>query len=232
MTKTYRYYDLVVAAFVATLVSSELIGAGKVTVIGGYEFGAGTLFFPITFFFGDVLTEVYGYARARRALWAGFSGLLFAVFMSFVVVNVPVAPSWKHQAEIEFVFGVTPRIVIATFVAMISGEFVNSYVLAKMKVAMQGRHLWMRTIGSTIAAEALNTVLFYPIAFGGTWEPGLLEHVMLHDYFLKVGWEVVATPITYVLIQRLKTAEHEDYFDRHTNFTPFSVQVDQGDSST
>jgi uncharacterized integral membrane protein (TIGR00697 family) len=179
--RRYRYYDVMMAAFTATLVSSELIGAGKVTVIGGLEFGAGTLFFPINFLFGDLLTEVYGYARARRVLWTGFGGLLFAVFMSYVVVNVPVAPGWTHQAEVEFVFGVTPRIVLATFVAMIVGEFVNSYVLAKMKVAMGGRQLWMRTIGSTVAAEAINTLLFYPIAFGGTWQPGLLEKVMFND---------------------------------------------------
>lgn len=224
-TRHYRYYDLLMAGFVATLISSELIGAGKVTVLGGYEFGAGTLFFPINFLFGDVLTEVYGYARARRVLWIGFAGLLFATFMSFVVVNVPVSPSWTHQAEIEFVFGITPRIVLATFVAMVVGEFVNSYVLAKMKVAMGGRRLWVRTIGSTIAAEAMNTVLFYPIAFGGSWSPELLQHVMLHDYFLKVGWEVLATPFTYFIINRLKRAEGEDFYDTKTNFTPFAMKV-------
>jgi uncharacterized integral membrane protein (TIGR00697 family) len=194
-------------------------------VIGGLEFGAGTLFFPINFLFGDLLTEVYGYARARRVLWTGFGGLLFATFMSYVVVHVPVAPGWTHQAEIEFVFGVTPRIVLATFIAMIVGEFVNSYVLARMKVAMGGKQLWMRTIGSTVAAEAVNTLLFYPIAFGGTWQPGLLEKVMFNDYWLKVGWEVLATPVTYLFVRALKRAEAEDFYDRATNFTPFSMKV-------
>lgn len=223
--RNYRFYDLMMAASVATLLCSELIGVGKVSVFNGFEFGTGILFFPINFFFGDVLTEVYGYARARRVLWAGLGALLFAVAMGQTVLAIPPAPSWNHQAELEFVFGATPRIVLATFVAMLVGEFVNSYVLAKLKVKTQGRFLWVRTIGSTIAGEGINTVLFYPIAFYGIWETATLNTVMRNDYVLKVLWEVLATPLTYVLIRKLKRAENEDFYDNDTNFTPFRIKV-------
>jgi uncharacterized integral membrane protein (TIGR00697 family) len=221
----YRYFDLVMAASVATLLCSELIGVGKVSRTFGFEWGTAIIFFPVNFLFGDVITEVYGYARSRRVLWTGFAALLFATIMGQTVLAIPPSPSYAHQDELEFVFGATPRIVIASFAAMIVGEFVNSYILAKMKVMTKGRWLWMRTIGSTIAGEAINTVIFYPIAFAGLWTMATLQHVMTSDYVLKVAWEVIATPLTYAIVRKLKSVENEDYYDASTNFTPFSMQV-------
>lgn len=222
----YRYFDLIMASSVATLLCSELIGVGKVSEIAGIEWGTAVIFFPVNYFFGDVITEVYGYARSRRVLWMGFAALLFATLFGQTVLAIPAAPSYTHQAELEFVFGSTPRIVLATFVAMTVGEFVNSYIMARMKVATAGKYLWARAIGSTIAGEAIGTVLFYPISFYGIWTNATLMHVMTSDYVIKVLWEVFATPVTYGLVAWLKRAESEDFYDTHTNFTPFSMRVE------
>src|SRR5262245_51346117 len=228
-SRSYRYYDLVMAAFVTVLICANLIGAGKacqVTLFGiPYTFTAGVLFFPISYIFGDVLTEVYGYARARKVVWAGFAALIFAAFMSFVVVRFPPAPGFQGQAAIETVFGSTWRIVLASLVAYFCGEFCNSYVLAKMKLITNGRWLWTRTIGSTIAGELVDSLIFYPLAFLGIWDNALVFKVMVTNYMLKVGWEVVMTPITYRVVGFLKRAESEDYYDRDTNFTPFSLKT-------
>jgi uncharacterized integral membrane protein (TIGR00697 family) len=213
------------AAFVTVLLCANVIGAAKVAQIGGFVFGAGVLFFPISYVFGDILTEVYGYARARKVVWAGFGALAFASFMSWAILAFPPAPGWPHQAAYETVFGSTPRIVLASLVAYFSGEFCNSYVLAKMKVASRGRRLWTRTIGSTIVGEAVDSAIFYPVAFLWVWETDLLWRVMVSNYVLKVLWETVMTPLTYRVVNSLKRAESEDYFDRDTNFTPFSLQT-------
>jgi uncharacterized integral membrane protein (TIGR00697 family) len=226
----YRYYDFVMAAFVVVLVCSNLIGPAKIAqmdlpLLGTITFGAGVLFFPISYVFGDVLTEVYGYARSRRVIWAGFAGLAFASVMSYVVVALPPAPFWKNQDAYEIAFGSTWRISLASMIAYFVGEFVNSYVLAKMKLWTQGRWLWTRTIGSTLAGEAVDSALFYTIAFAGLWSPDLLVKVMLTQYVLKTSWEVVMTPVTYRVVGFLKRVEHEDYFDRDTDFTPFSLKT-------
>jgi len=213
------------AAFVTILLCSNIIGAEKVVTIAGFSFGAGILFFPLSYFFNDILTEVYGYARSRKVVWAGFAAMGFASFMSWVVVTLPPAQGWIHQNAYEVVFGQTPRIVIASLLAFFSGEFVNSYVLAKMKVFTTGKFLWMRTIGSTIAGEAADSIIFYPIAFYGFWPNDLLITVMITNYVLKVSWEVIATPVTYKVIGFLKRKEHEDYYDKDTNFTPFSIEI-------
>ena len=227
--RSYKYYDLVMAAFVTVLLCSNLIGAAKaceVRVLGfNYTFTAGVLFFPISYIFGDVLTEVYGYARARKVVWSGFGALIFAAFMTFVVIRFPPAPEWSGQAAIESVFGATWRIVLASLVAYFCGEFCNSFVLAKMKIFTAGRFLWTRTIGSTIVGEAVDSLVFYPLAFLGEWETELVVRVMLTNYTLKVLWEVVMTPVTYRVVNFLKRAEREDYFDRGTNFTPFSLET-------
>ena len=230
--KNYRYYDFVMVAFVTILVCSNLIGPAKIAQldlpgIGLYTFGAGVLFFPISYIFGDVLTEVYGYARARRVIWAGFAGLVFASFMAYVVVALPPAPFWQHQGAYEVAFGNTWRIVAASMFAYFCGEFVNSFVLAKMKILTAGRWLWMRTIGSTIAGEAVDSTLFYPLAFWGTGiiPDDKLPTVMLAQFVTKVAVEVVFTPVTYKVVNFLKRAENEDYYDRHTKFTPFSVKA-------
>lgn len=223
--KKYKYYDLIMAAFVTVLLCSNIIGADKVVSLFGFTFGAGILFFPISYFFNDILTEVYGYARSRKVVWAGFAALIFASVMSAVVIALPPAQGWIHQDAYEVVFGQTTRIVIASLTAFFCGEFANSYVLAKMKLFTEGKFLWTRTIGSTIAGEAVDSLIFYPVAFYGFWPNDLLIKVMITNYVLKVSWEVIATPLTYKVVNFLKCNEHEDYYDRNTNFTPFSIET-------
>ncbi len=227
----YRYYEFVMVAFVVILVCSNLVGPAKIAqldlpLLGVVTFGAGVLFFPISYVFGDVLTEVYGYARSRRVIWAGFAGLAFASFMAWVVVALPPAPFWKNQAAYEIAFGATWRIALASMVAYFCGEFVNSFVLAKMKIATAGRWLWMRTIGSTVLGEGVDSALFYPLAFYGTGiiPDDKLPLVMLAQFVTKVLVEVLFTPLTYAIVGWLKRAEQEDYYDRDTRFTPFSLK--------
>lgn len=226
--RSYRYYEFVMAAFVTVLICSNLIGPAKIVQIDGYPaFGAGLLFFPISYVFGDVLTEVYGYARARRVIWAGFAGLAFASVMASVVVALPPAPFWQNQEAYEIVLGTTWRIALASMFAYFCGEFANSFVLAKMKIMTNGRWLWTRTIGSTIVGEAVDSALFYPLAFynAGLMPNEILPAIMLAQFVGKVGVEVVFTPITYKVVGFLKRAESEDYFDRNTDFTPFRLKV-------
>ena len=230
--RTYKYYDLILGAFVCVLLCSNLIGIRKITQVdlpffGLVAFGAGNLFFPISYLFGDVLTEVYGYARSRRVVWAGFAALAFASFQSAVVVHLPPAADFKDQAMIEWAFGSTWRIALASLVAYACGEFMNSFVLAKLKVKTQGKRLWVRTIGSTIVGELVDTLIFYPLAFyGQPWMPDdLLVRIMIANYCIKVGWEIVATPLTYRVVAFIKKAEQEDFYDDKTNFTPFSLKV-------
>ena len=228
----FRYFDFVMAAFVVILVLSNVLGAGKVAEvdlpgIGPWPFGAGILFFPISYVIGDVLTEVYGYARARRVIWAGFAGLVFMAFMSWVVVKLPPAPEWTNQGAYDAIFGQVPRIVLASIIAFWAGELVNSYVLAKMKIWSRGKHLWMRTIGSTIAGEGVDSLIFYPVAFLGAtgWTHGLVLKVLVTQWVLKVSWEVVLTPVTYAVVGFLKRREGVDVFDEGTNFTPFAARI-------
>jgi queuosine precursor transporter len=230
--RNYRYYEFVMAAFVTVLICSNLIGPAKIAqaelpLIGVVTFGAGVLFFPISYVFGDILTEVYGYARARRVIWAGFAGLGFASLMATVVVALPPAPFWQHQAAYEVAFGNAWRIVAASMIAYFCGEFVNSFVLARMKVWSQGRWLWTRTIGSTIAGEAVDSALFYPLAFygAGIIPDDKLPLVMLAQFVTKVGVEIAFTPVTYKIVSFLKRAENEDYYDRKTDFNPFTLKA-------
>lgn len=226
----FRYYDLVMAAFVTILLLSNLIGASKpsyVTLpfIGEWSFGAGVLFFPVSYIIGDVLTEVYGYARARRVIWTGFAALLFMAFMAWVVVQLPPAGGWPGQAAYEFVFGNSWRIVLASMTAFWAGEFANSYVLAKMKIWTRGRHLWMRTIGSTVVGQGLDSLIFYPLAFWGLagWPVELLWQVVLSQWAIKTAWEALLTPVTYAVVGSLKKAEGVEVFDTDTDFSPFSA---------
>ncbi len=223
--RNYKYFDLVMAAFVTVLLCSNLIGVPKVAALFGYTFGAGILFFPISYVFGDILTEVYGYARSRKVIWTGFAALLFASFMTWIILALPPAPGWNDQPIFEKAFGQTPRIALASFTAYWCGEFTNSYIMAKMKVQMAGQRLWMRTIGSTIAGEGVDTLIFYPLAFWGVWTPDLMVKVMIANYLIKTGWEAVLTPVTYKIVHFLKRAEQEDYYDRDTNFSPFNIEV-------
>ena len=228
----FRYYDLVMAAFVAILLLSNVLGAGKVARvalpgIGDWPFGAGILFFPVSYIIGDVLTEVYGYAHARRVIWVGFAATVFMAAMAWVVVALPPAPDWGNQAAYEAVFGQVPRIVFASMCAFWAGEFVNSYVLARMKVLTEGRHLWMRTIGSTIAGQGVDSLIFYPLAFLGEegWTTALVVTVLFTQWALKVGWEVVLTPVTYAVVGFLKRREGVDVYDWGTDFSPFGTRV-------
>ena len=230
--RSYRYYEFVMAAFVTVLVCSNLIGPAKIAqfeapVLGTLTFGAGVLFFPISYVFGDVLTEVYGYSRARRVIWAGFAGLVFASVMASVIVALPPAPFWHHQGAYEVAFGSTWRIVAASITAYFCGEFVNSYVLARMKILTAGKWLWTRTIGSTIAGEAVDSALFYPLAFygAGIIPDDKLPLVMMAQFVTKVGVEVVFTPVTYKIVGWLKRVENEDYYDRKTDFNPFTLKA-------
>ncbi|MBU3543093.1 queuosine precursor transporter [Polynucleobacter sp. MWH-Loch1C5] len=229
----YKYYDLLLAAFVTALLCSNLIGAGKAAVVdlpilGMTVFGAGILFFPITYLFGDILTEVYGYGHDRRAVWAGFAALLFAAFMSVVVIQLPPADNdymRQYQIGLETVFGNTWRIIAASMLAFWCGSLANAYVMAKMKILTQGQHLWMRTIGSTAVGEAIDSSIFYFMAFYAIWPTEQVIAVALAQYVLKTSWEILMTPVTYRVIAWLKRKESEDYYDYHTNFTPFRLKV-------
>ncbi len=225
----FRYYDFVMAGFVTILLLSNLIGASKpsyITLPNGQEwiFGAGVLFFPISYIIGDVLTEVYGYARARRVIWTGFAALIFMAFMAWVVVSLPPADNWPFQSDYENVFGNSWRIVAASIIAFWVGEFANSIVMAKMKIWTKGRALWTRTIGSTVVGQGLDSAIFYPLAFWALpgWPVETLVQVALSQWFIKVAWEALLTPVTYVVVGRLKRAEGVDLFDTNTDFSPFS----------
>jgi uncharacterized integral membrane protein (TIGR00697 family) len=229
-TRQYKYYDFFMAAYVCIVLCANLIGPAKVStiqvpIIGPVTFLAGVLFFPISYLFGDILTEVYGYARDRRVVWAGFGALLFASVMAAVIVRLPPADFWRDkQPAVEAMFGNTPRIVFASITAFWCGSFVNSFVMAKMKLWTNGRRLWTRTIGSTVCGELVDSVLFYSLAFYGLWPNDQLITVLLTQYVLKSAWEIVATPLTYKVVGFLKRAEQEDHYDRDTNFTPFSLK--------
>ncbi|WP_353227189.1 queuosine precursor transporter [Novosphingobium sp.] len=239
----FRYFDYMMAAFVGILLLSNLIGAAKLARVGGVTFGAGILFFPISYVLGNVLTEVYGYANARRCVWVGFFALLFMAIMSYVVVAMPPSPDWGCastgdpqfaaivaagskgalcQTTYVSVFGSTWRIVAASVIAFWAGEFVNSFVLARMKVLTQGRWLFTRTWGSTIFGQAVDSALFYPIAFLGTWTTADVVSVMFTNWAFKVLWEMALTPFTYWIVGFLKSREGVDVYDTDTNFSPFA----------
>ena len=231
--RTYRYYDFVMAAFVCVLLCSNLIGAAKAAqinlpIFGEVSFSAGVLFFPISYIFGDILTEVYGYGRDRRVVWAGFGALAFAGVMAAVVVALPPVPddfNRTYQSHVEGVFGNTWRIVAGSMIAFWCGSFANSFVMAKMKIWSSGKRLWQRTIVSTLVGEAVDSSLFYFIAFYGIWPDAQVAAIALAQYVLKTSWEVVMTPVTYRIVAFLKRAEDEDWYDTNTNFTPFRVSV-------
>lgn len=228
----YKYLDLVTAMFVTVLLCSNLIGPGKsvlVTILGfPLVFGAGNLFFPISYIFDDLLTEVYGYAKSRKVIWAGFGAMVFATVMSQVVIRLPANPNENYnkiiQPAIETCFGNAWRIVLASMVAFWAGDFANSYVLAKMKIWTGGRMLWTRTIGSTIVGEGLDSLIFYPIAFAGLWSAQTLISVVIFNWIFKVTVEVLLTPVTYLVIGWFKRAEAEDFYDTGTDFNPFTLK--------
>jgi queuosine precursor transporter len=228
----FRYFDFVMVAMVVVLLLSNVIGAEKRSVInlpavGAWPFGAGILFFPVSYLIDDVLTEVYGFARARRAIWAGFAALAFMALMEWTVVHLPVAPGWTGQQAYERVFGSGWRIIVASMAAFFVGDFVESAAMAKLKIWSEGRKLWLRFWGSTIVGEGVDSLIFYPLAFYGMtdWPVSALGEVMLSQFVLKVSWEIVLTPVTYAVVGWLKRKEGVDVYDVGTNFTPFTTRL-------
>ena len=229
--RRYKYLDALTTAFVVILLVSNLI-AQKVCLLGPFSVGrwsigpfgvsGAILLFPITYIFGDIFTEVYGYAASRRAIWLGFFGTALLYVMGAIVVALPSAPGWHNQQAFATVFGFIPRILAASLVAFWVGEFANSYTMARLKLITNGRMLWTRTIGSTIVGQAVDTVLVVALTFGGIYSARILLNIIVTGYVLKVSYEVIATPITYLVVNWLKRAEHADAFDRHESFNPFS----------
>ncbi len=218
----YRYFDLIMALFVAVLLISN-VASSKILTLGPFTFDGGTILFPISYIFGDILTEVYGYRRSRRVIWVGFAcaGLMAGVFA--LVGALPPAEGWENQAAYEAILGTTPRIVLGSLIAYFAGEFSNSYTLAKMKILTRGRWLWTRTIGSTLVGEGVDTVLFVTIAFAGTLPWPLFMSIIASNYIFKVGLEAAMTPATYQITRFLKHAENQDVYDTDTDFNPFKL---------
>lgn len=221
--RNFRYYDILVHIFVVVLLISNLVGP-KICAIGPFRISGAQLLFPITYIFGDVFTEVYGYSGSRRAIWIGFFASGLMALMGFITVHIPPAPEWPNQRAFELVFNFVPRMVAASLVAFWCGEFANSYTLAKMKLLTQGRWLWTRTVGSTVVGQAVDTTIVMFLAFGGTESTKLILRLIVSGYLGKVLYEVVATPLTYAVVNFLKRSERVDVYDTHTDFNPFSKQ--------
>lgn len=222
--KTFKYFDLILGLFVAVLLISN-IASTKIVDFGPFEFDGGTLLFPLAYIFGDILTEVYGYRKSRRVIWLGFfsAALMSAVLM--IVGALPAAQGWENQDAYQKILGLTPRLVLASLIAYMTGEFANSFTLAKMKILTKGKFLWLRTIGSTLIGEGLDTLLFVLIAFWGILPSGLLLTIIISNYIFKCGVEVILTPLTYKIVGFLKKSENEDYYDRETKFNPFRMRI-------
>ncbi len=216
----FRYYDLLVHVFVVILLISNLVGQ-KITAVGPFRISGAELFFPITYIFGDVFTEVYGYGSSRRAIWIGFFASTLLAVMGLVCVWLPPAPGWEGQAAFARVFNFVPRLIAASLAAFWCGEFTNSYVMAKMKLLTGGRYLWTRTVGSTVAGQAVDTLVVTVLAFGGSLKAALIANLVLSGYLGKVLYEVAATPVTYRIVNFLKRREGVDTFDTDTDFNPF-----------
>jgi hypothetical protein len=227
LNRSYRYLDLITVSFVVVLLLSNIVAVKPVRILDflRLDLDSGTLLFPISYIFGDVLVEVYGYARSRRVIWMGFGFNLLAALLFWVIVMLPPSPEWKMQDAFAMILGQTPRVVAGSLIAFWCGEFVNSYVMAKMKIWTGGQFLWTRTIGSTMVGQAVDTVLFQTIAFAGVWDTGLLLRVIVWNYTAKVLYEALATPLTYAVVGFLKKAEQEDYYDYDTDFNPFALKA-------
>jgi hypothetical protein len=220
----FRYYDMLVAAFVAVLLISNIV-APKLVEVGPFLFSGAQLLFPLTYIFGDIFTEVYGYAGSRRAIWNGFLASALMAVVAMTIVALPPAEGWPHQKAYETVLGLVPRLVVASLIAYWAGEFANSFVMARMKVLSGGRYLWMRTIGSTAVGQAVDTVLVMTIAFAGIWSASEIVRVIISGYLGKVAYEVAATPLTYLTVNFLKRKEGIDIIDSHTDFNPFKARL-------
>jgi uncharacterized integral membrane protein (TIGR00697 family) len=219
--RSFRHYDILVHVFVVVLLISNLVGS-KICAIGPFRISGAELLFPITYIFGDIFTEVYGYSGSRRAIWIGFFASALMALMGLITVHMPPAPDWPNQHAFEVVFNFVPRLVVASLVAFWCGEFANSYTMARMKLLTHGRWLWTRTVGSTVVGQAVDTAIIMFLAFGGTQDTKMILKLIGSSYLGKVLYEVVATPLTYLVVGWLKRAEGSDVFDSHTNFNPFA----------
>lgn len=221
--KPYRYLDIITALFVTILLVSN-IASSKISALGPFTLDAGIILFPLSYIIGDILTEVYGFARTRKIIWIGFmcNILMAAAFM--LVSVMPPAADWPNQKAFEAILGMTPRIILASMIAYFAGEFINSFVLSKLKIRTKGKYLWSRTIGSTVIGELFDTVLFITIAFAGIFPTPVIISLIISNYIIKVAVEILFTPVTYAVVNKLKKAENEDYYDTKTNFNPFNFK--------
>lgn len=224
--RRYRYLDILTTMFVVILLVSNLVAQkvcafGPVFGIGPFYTSGALLLFPVTYIFGDIFTEVYGFASSRRAIWLGFFGTALLYVLSAAVIALPGAPGWKNQAAFATVFGFIPRMLAASLAAYWAGEFANSYTMAKLKLLTNGERLWTRTIGSTVVGQGVDTVLVITLTFGGVYPGSTLVKIIWQGYLAKVAYEVLATPITYAVVGWLKRTEHSDPFDRNVSFSPF-----------
>jgi len=222
--RNYRYFDVIMASFVAVLMISNIVSTKIVALFGMklLTFDGGTIIFPISYIFGDILTEVYGYAKSRRVIWVGFGCLIMMSIIVFIVGKMEPAPDWKLQRSYEDILMYTPRTVAASIIAFFVGEFANSFVLSKMKIWTQGRFLWTRTIGSTLVGQLLDTFFFVLIAFYGRLPASLVANVIIANYIFKTSFEIVATPVTYRVVGWLKRQEQEDHYDYGENYNVFT----------
>lgn len=220
--RDFKYYDLLIHAFVVILLISNLV-APKITAIGPFRLSGAQLLFPITYIFGDIFTEVYGYSASRRAIWIGFGASALLAVMGLIIVALPPAPDWPDQETYAKIFGFVPRLVAASLIAYWAGEFANAFVMARLKVLTQGRYLWVRTIGSTIVGQSIDTALVILLAFGGTLSLSLIGNLILSGYLGKVLYEAAATPLTYAVVNFLKRKEGVDIYDYSTKFSPFKT---------
>jgi uncharacterized integral membrane protein (TIGR00697 family) len=220
--RSFKYFDILLSVFIVILLISNLVGQ-KICAFGPFRISGAQLLFPITYIFGDVFTEVYGYAGSRRAIWLGFFASGLMALMGLLTVALPAAPDWPNQQAFATVFNFVPRLVVASLIAYWAGEFANSYVLARMKILTKGRYLWTRTIGSTVVGQAVDTFVLMVVAFGGSLSLGLIGNLILSGYLGKVLYEAAMTPFTYLIVGWLKRAEEVNVFDYHTNFSPFHI---------
>ncbi|HEY5057150.1 MAG TPA: queuosine precursor transporter [Acidobacteriaceae bacterium] len=228
--RRYKYLDILTTMFVVILLVSNLV-AQKICMIGPLPVSGAVLLFPITYIFGDVFTEVYGFSASRRAIWLGTFGTALLYLMGVIVIALPGAPEWKNQQAFEIVFGFLPRIQTASLIAFWAGDFANSYTLARMKLLTEGRWLWTRTVGSTVVGQAVDTTLVILLTFAGKYSSGTLLKMVLTGYGLKVAYEVLATPATYAVVGWLKRVEQSDVYDRHEDFNPFHITATASDDA-
>ena len=222
--KSFRYFDILLGLFVAVLLISN-IASTKILTLWKFTFDGGTILFPLSYIFGDVLTEVYGYQRSRRVIWTGFFSALLMTLVLYIVQVLPPATDWPNQKAYESVIGFIPRIVTGSLLAYFAGEFSNSFILSRLKIETKGNFLWMRTIGSTLVGEGIDTIIFCLVAFYGLIPNNMLATIIISNYIFKCGVEILFTPFTYLIVGFLKKKENEDHYDHGISYNPFTLKI-------